>query len=90
MVLVGLGITRLPVPPVPADTLAKPDSVVVNEIRNWAWGYGLGAGPKLSSEVLLRFMDGACVITMVAALIDGKIGLTDAMQSLLSRPLKPE
>lgn len=33
------------------------------------WGWGLGAGPKLSSEVLLRFLDGACVITMVAALI---------------------
>lgn len=30
---------------------------------------GLGAGPKLSSEVLLRFLDGTCVITMVAALI---------------------
>jgi ABC-2 type transport system permease protein len=31
--------------------------------------YGLGSGPKLSSEVLLRFFDGTCVVTMVAALI---------------------
>lgn len=35
-----------------ADTLAKPDSVVANEIRNWAWGYGLGASYRSGRSIL--------------------------------------
>lgn len=35
-----------------ADSLAKPDSVVVNEIRDYAWGYGLGASLTMDRSVL--------------------------------------
>lgn len=35
-----------------ADSLAKPDSVVVNEIRDYAWGYGLGASLDLGRSIL--------------------------------------
>jgi hypothetical protein len=35
-----------------ADSLAKPDSVVVNEIRNWAWGYGLGASYRAGRSIV--------------------------------------
>jgi len=35
-----------------ADSLAKPDSVVVNEIREYAWGYGAGASLTVGRSVL--------------------------------------
>lgn len=35
-----------------ADTLALPDSVVANEIRNYGWGYGVGASYKLKKGTL--------------------------------------
>jgi hypothetical protein len=35
-----------------ADTLALPDSVVANEIRNYAWGYGLGASWKMKRAIV--------------------------------------
>jgi hypothetical protein len=35
-----------------ADTLAQPDSVVTNEIRDYAWGYGAGASLRLKRGIL--------------------------------------
>lgn len=35
-----------------ADSLAKPDSVVANEIREWAWGYGVGASLHSKKSIL--------------------------------------
>jgi glycerol-3-phosphate dehydrogenase (NAD(P)+) len=72
--------------------------------RNFRFGRALGAGQPFDPSTTVEGAATARAVariareekiempisTMVAALVDGKIGLTDAMQSLLSRPLKPE
>jgi hypothetical protein len=35
-----------------ADTLSKPDSIRANELRDYAWGYGVGASLKLPRGIL--------------------------------------
>ncbi|MFZ0097832.1 MAG: NAD(P)H-dependent glycerol-3-phosphate dehydrogenase [Gemmobacter sp.] len=72
--------------------------------RNFRFGRALGAGQPFDPTTTVEGAATARAVariardekidmpisTMVAALVDGKIGLADAMQSLLSRPLKPE
>lgn len=72
--------------------------------RNFRFGRALGQGSAFDPTTTVEGAATARAVariareekiempisTMVAALVDGKIGLTDAMQSLLSRPLKPE
>ncbi len=72
--------------------------------RNFRFGRALGQGSAFDPATTVEGAATARAVariareekidmpisTMVAALVDGKIGLTDAMQSLLSRPLKPE
>lgn len=72
--------------------------------RNFRFGRALGQGSAFDPSTTVEGAATARAVariareekidmpisTMVAALVDGKIGLTDAMQSLLSRPLKPE
>lgn len=72
--------------------------------RNFRFGHALGAGQAFDSDTTVEGAATAKAVaqiaraealdmpisTMVAALVDGKVTLADAMQSLLTRPLKQE